>query len=121
MRLRRNEKALPPVRPNAGIAAIYRKKLRALILEMQASYVHFLKAQYRRAPPVMAQDESPAKALERGFAWLKKRLGGLGYDAVYFTSRNPQLIEFAERRLEFTGTAQADGSIRLKAYLMRAA
>jgi hypothetical protein len=62
-----------------------------------------------------------ATALERGFAWLKKRLGGLGYDAVYFTSRNPQLIEFAERRLEFIGTAQPDGSTRLKAYLTRAA
>ncbi len=77
MRLRRNEKVLRPVHPNAGIAAIYRKKLRALILEMQASYDHFLKAQYRRTPPAMAQDDSPAKALERelrrlGVQWRKK-------------------------------------------------
>ena len=77
MRLRRNEKILPPVHPNAGISAIYRKKLRALIEEMSRSYDRFLKAQYRRTPPVMAQDESPAKELEKelrrlGAQWRKR-------------------------------------------------
>lgn len=77
MRLRRNEKVLPPVRPNVGIYSIYRKKLRALIEEMSRSYEYFLKTQYRRTPPAIAQDESPAKELERelrrlGVQWRKK-------------------------------------------------
>jgi SPP1 gp7 family putative phage head morphogenesis protein len=77
MRRRKGEKVLRPVFPNAGIAALYRKKLRALVEEMQASYVHFLKAQYRKKPPAMAQDETPAQALERelrrlGVQWRKK-------------------------------------------------
>jgi SPP1 gp7 family putative phage head morphogenesis protein len=76
MRRRKGEKVLRPVFANAGIAALYRKKLRALIEEMQASYAHFLKAQYRRTPPIMAQDDSPAKELERelrrlGVQWRK--------------------------------------------------
>jgi SPP1 gp7 family putative phage head morphogenesis protein len=76
MRRRKGERVLRAVFPNAGIAAIYRKKLRALIKDMQASYDRFLKAQYRRTPPIMAQDESPAKELERelrrlGVQWRK--------------------------------------------------
>ena len=104
MRLRRNEKALPPVRPNAGIAAIYRKKLRALILEMQASYVHFLKAQYRRAPPVMAQDESPAKALERelrrlGVQWRKKFEAAAPALAAWFAKSASRRSDAALRQI----------------------
>jgi intein/homing endonuclease len=76
MRRRKGEKVLRPVWPNSGIAAIYRRKLRSLIEEMQASYAFFLKAQYRATPPAMAQDESPAKELERelrrlGVQWRK--------------------------------------------------
>ena len=76
MRRRKGEKVLRPVFPNAGIAAIYRRKLRSLIESMQASYVYFLKAQYRATPPVLAQDESPAKELERelrrlGIRWRR--------------------------------------------------
>jgi uncharacterized protein with gpF-like domain len=76
MRRRKGEKVLRPVWPNAGIAAIYRRKLRSLVAAMQASYDRFLKAQYRRTPPVMAQDDSPAKELERelrrlGVQWRK--------------------------------------------------
>lgn len=56
-------------------------------------------------------------ALEKGFAWLKKKLGGVGYDSVYFESKNPKLIEFCERRLGFVVDAATERGTRLKAYM----
>ena len=69
-------KTLRAVRPNIGIEIAYRKKLGALISEMSASYLWFLRAQYRDQPPVMAQD-SPATAFQRELdrlstQWLDK-------------------------------------------------
>lgn len=73
----RGYKVLKPVFPNAGIEADYRGKLDRLIGRMQASYVYFLKAQYRETPPTMAQDETPARALEKelrrlGIQWERE-------------------------------------------------
>ncbi len=104
MRLRRNEKVLPPVHPNAGIAAIYRKKLRALIQEMQASYVYFLKAQYKATPPVLAQDESPAKELERelrrlGLQWRKKFEAAAPALAAWFAKSASRRSDAALRQI----------------------
>jgi uncharacterized protein with gpF-like domain len=70
---RKGEKILKPVHPNSGIAAAYRAKLEAIVEAMQRSYVYFIKAQYRETPPRMAQDETPAKALEREMSQLGKR------------------------------------------------
>lgn len=65
------------VKPNAGLRAAYQKRLDALIDEMQASLVYWLKAAYRRNTPEMASDASPAvdlravtKRLSR--RWLKR-------------------------------------------------
>jgi uncharacterized protein with gpF-like domain len=64
-------KVLPGVRPNAGIAASYRKKLDALIAEMAGSYAYWLKAQYRANPPEMALDAVSSADLAK----LLRRLG----------------------------------------------
>jgi SPP1 gp7 family putative phage head morphogenesis protein len=77
MRLAKNEKALRPVFPNVGIAVLYRKKLDALVLEMARSYYHWILAQYRETPPRLAQDEVPARELERelrrlGVRWQQR-------------------------------------------------
>lgn len=71
------DRVLRPVHPNAGIAADYRRRLAALVREMSDSYARFLKAQYRRTPPAMAQDASPAEELRRelrklGARWEKR-------------------------------------------------
>jgi uncharacterized protein with gpF-like domain len=66
-------KILKPVHPNAGIEAEYRAKLDRLVREMSASYVYFLKAQYRETPPHMALDATPAKELQRELSLLGKR------------------------------------------------
>ena len=75
-RKRVNERVLRPVRPNVGIEVAYRKKLDALIQQMQKSTLYWITAAYRERPPEMAQDESPAAFLRRKIKdltarWLK--------------------------------------------------
>jgi hypothetical protein len=53
VRLRKGERALRPVFPNAGIAALYRKKLRALVEEMSRSYEHWMRVAYRANEPAI--------------------------------------------------------------------
>lgn len=65
------------VHPNQGTAARYRKQMLALVDEMHVSVIYWLKAAYREAPPVLAQDASPAKYMARKFRelgdrWLKR-------------------------------------------------
>jgi SPP1 gp7 family putative phage head morphogenesis protein len=104
MRRRKGEKVLRPVFPNAGIAALYRKKLRKLIEEMQASYAHFLKRQYRRKPPVMAQDDSPAQDLEKelrrlGVQWNKRFNDAAPLLAAWFAKSVAKRSDAALRRI----------------------
>lgn len=73
----RTEKIGRPVHPNAGVQAEYRKRMRALIAEMNRSYQYWIKACYRQNEPRMAMDATPAiqlqRALERlGRHWLKR-------------------------------------------------
>lgn len=69
----KNEKLLRPIHPNAGIEAAYRAKLTALVQEMHASVLYWVKASYRANEPEMAQDETPAEALRRVIRELSKR------------------------------------------------
>lgn len=73
-RLRKHEKLLRPVHPNVGIEAAYRKKLLALVDEMNASVEYFLKAAYRaNEPAIMAMDATPAAGLQSAIDDLTKR------------------------------------------------
>ena len=54
---------LPPARPNVGVRVAYQARLDKLIDQMGRSYQRAIGAAWRRKPPVMAQDESPAAAL----------------------------------------------------------
>lgn len=67
----RTETVGRPVHPNAGIQAAYRKRMRALIEEMNRSYQHWIKAAYRKNEPSMAMDANPAIQLQR----IMDRLG----------------------------------------------
>ena len=68
-----------PVRPNAGLAALYRQRLTALVDEMAASVEHWVSAAYRanepRASAGMAWDDAPADALRRAIRILVRRWG----------------------------------------------
>lgn len=59
--------------PNAGIEAVYRKRLDALIREMQKSTIYWVRASYRANPPELAQDETPAEAMRKAIRKLSKR------------------------------------------------
>lgn len=71
----------PPVRPNAGIEAAYRKRLLRLIDDMHRSLTYWLRAAYRKREPhaaaLMAADASPAVALRDAMRrltryWMRK-------------------------------------------------
>lgn len=68
-----NEKSLRPVHPNAGLEAAYRRKLLALVDEMQRSVEFWLRAQYRKTPPAIAADETPSAELNRAIRQLADR------------------------------------------------
>lgn len=63
-----------PVHPNVGIQAAYRRALMRLVDEMGRSYMHWIKAAYRRTPPVtLAQDALPSRELEREVRRMGRR------------------------------------------------
>lgn len=68
--LKRGEIALQPVRPNAGVQAAYRRRLDKLIQEMNNSVLYWIKAQYRKNEPIMAQDDIPAVGLREAMRRL---------------------------------------------------
>lgn len=67
------EKVLRPVHPNVGIEVAYRRRLDAMVDEMQRSYRRWLVAQYRATPPRMAMDATPAQELQRKLRGLGKQ------------------------------------------------
>lgn len=104
MALSRKQKPLRAVRANAGIAAAYRRRLRALVREMADSYEHFVGAQYRRNPPEMAQDATPARDLERqlaelGTRWEKRFNEAAPKLAAWFRQATQKRSEAALRRI----------------------
>lgn len=70
---RSNDKVLRPVHPNAGLTAAYRKKLDAMISEMEASVSFWVESAYRNNEPRIAQDELPASALKAAIRKLTAR------------------------------------------------
>lgn len=81
---------LEPVRPNLGIALAYKRRLLALIDEMNNSIVYWLKATYRREPPRIAQDELSSSAMRASIRrlttqWLGRFDTMADKLAAYFT------------------------------------
>lgn len=70
---RKHDLVCRPVHPNAGLEAIYQRKIVALVDEMAASTKWWLTAAYRQNTPEIAQDESPAAAMRRAIAKLRQR------------------------------------------------
>jgi uncharacterized protein with gpF-like domain len=71
--LEAGEKALRPVRPNAGIGAMYQRKLEALVLAMHESVMYWVKASYRRQAKQFATDANPATELQSTLDSLSKQ------------------------------------------------
>jgi SPP1 gp7 family putative phage head morphogenesis protein len=67
-------RVLPPVHANPGIAAAYRRRIEALIDEMNASLLYWLCARWKAKPPEMAMDDaSPADLLAHTMRTLGRR------------------------------------------------
>lgn len=94
-----NDKILPPVRPNIGIQAAYRRKLDALIEEMADSVDYWLKSSYRNNEPRIAQDELPASALKAAIRKLTARW------TKRFNEAAPKLAEYYATAIEKRSSA----------------
>ncbi|MGF6806282.1 SPP1 gp7 family putative phage head morphogenesis protein [Paraburkholderia sp. Clong3] len=100
---RRRSIVLGAIHPNAGLEAAYRRKLEALVDEMHASLLYWLRASYRANSPEIAQDAmSPAMALRAAMRklairWLKR-----------FDEAAPELAKY----FATNATARVDGSLK---------
>lgn len=68
---RARDKVLKAVRPNAGIESEYRQRLGALIRDMQASYEYWIRAQYRKTPPIAMDADIRKVTAWEGYNWTK--------------------------------------------------
>lgn len=66
-------KTVRPIHANRGIERRYKLKLRQLIDEMAASVEYWLRAEYRKAPPRMAQDATPSQQIAKTLRELAER------------------------------------------------
>ena len=64
---------LPPIQPNIGLEATYRRQLEKLVDEMNKSVLYWLRTAYNANRPEMAQDASPALFLTQVMKRLAKR------------------------------------------------
>lgn len=104
---------LAAIRPNAGIRAAYRKKLVALIDDMQRSYAYWLRAAYRKSPPVMAQDATPAAELEAAIS----RMAGRWQDR--FDAAAPELAAYFAKSVYRRSDAALAAILRRGGYSVR--
>lgn len=72
-RVKPSGKVLRAVRPNIGLEMAYRRRLLALVDAMHKSVAYWLTATYRANEPRIAQDETPAKALQKAIDKLVKQ------------------------------------------------
>lgn len=66
-------KTVRPIHANRSIERRYKLKLRQLIDEMAASVEYWLRAEYRKAPPRMAQDATPSQQIAKTMRELAER------------------------------------------------
>jgi hypothetical protein len=97
---------LRPVRPNAGVEALYRKQLLKFVDAMHKSVLYWLKAQYRANAPAIAMDApdgdngsffegSAANAMNRQMKRLARRWGR------QFDEASPKLAKwFSEKAID---------------------
>lgn len=94
---------LKPVRANAGIEAAYRKRLTALIEEMNSSLLYWLSAAYKQSG-AMALDSSPAMEMRAAMGrmasrWQKNFDKGAGDLSVWFAEKNKSYADTALKNI----------------------
>jgi len=48
------------------------------------------------------------RGLIKGFAWLEGMMAQVGFEAVYFSTKNPKLAYFCRKRIGFVNTGRKD-------------
>lgn len=92
---------LKPVRGNAGIEAKYRKKLDALINEMNDSVLYWISAAYKaNTPEAVALDESPAMAMRSAMNKVARR-----WQAKFDKGADKLAAWFADSTRDYSDTA----------------
>lgn len=99
-------KTLPPVHPNAGTIALYRKKLDALIKEMNNSVDYWVSASFKKNEPVIAQDALPSVALRRAVRKLARRWQKQFDDAA------PKLAEYFSQSANMRSSRVLQNALR---------
>lgn len=66
-------KTLPPIRPNVGLEAVYRKRLQKLLEEMHCSVQYWLQVRYGQHEDALALDASPVAELRAEIRKLARR------------------------------------------------
>lgn len=78
IRKKRLPKTLNPIFPNAGIIEAYTAEIQRAINQMTSSYQYWLTAEFKKRPPVMAQDDKShfdmfaSRMAEIGRQWIAK-------------------------------------------------
>lgn len=95
---------LRSVNANAGIEAAYRKKLKALIEDMNNSILYWVSAAYKANTPEIAQDDSPASVLRATMRkmtsqWQSKFDKGADRLAKWFAEKNKDYSDAALKNI----------------------
>jgi len=95
-------RTLPAIRPNLGIEAAYKRRLLALVDEMNNSLRYWIEAQWKQTPPMMATDALPVTEIQKQMAELGERWQDR------FDVASKQLAEhFAQSAMKRTDSALA--------------
>ncbi len=106
-------KLLAAVHPNAGVEAEFRRSLRRLIDAMNASVVYWVERSYRCNEPKAANDELPAKAMQRTLRKLARRW------QVIFDRKAPALAAYFANQASDRTDAQLRAALRKSGITVR--
>lgn len=94
---------LAPIHPNKGIEMAYRRKLRALVAQMQNSVEYWLHARYRQNLPEIAQDgavhDLKKELTELSRQWLSKFDDGAKDLASWFAQKTKSYSDSSMKKI----------------------
>jgi len=99
---------IPPVRANAGITMLYRRKLEKLVKDMRDSATYWIEAEYKRQQPRLAQDANPASELAKKIKEQRRR-----WDRI-FNSEAEALSGWFVGRVSNVTTVAAKAALKKK-------
>ena len=95
---------LPPIHPNLGLQILYQRQLEKMVDIMNKSVIYWLRQEYKRNPPEIAQDASPTAILTKllkklANRWIKKFDKYAPKLAEYFATEAKDRVDGSLRRI----------------------